>query len=90
MNYVSGFSYGAYVPNLHMQKLMAQYPVATRIQRDRRDEFNLVAPMILEAVHIDNLGALPPSPKKIVHKGIQIGLISSGDRCADIIIGLPF
>lgn len=90
MAYVSGLSYGAYVPSIHMQSLMAQNPRAPRIQHESMKEFNLVAPMVLEAVHIGNLGELPPSPKKIVHKALQLGLLSIGDRCVGIINGSFF
>lgn len=33
--------------------------------------------LVVEAVHPDNLGALPPSPEFLALKGVQIGLASS-------------
>ena len=73
--YVSGHSYGASVPSLEMQRLQRLHSPAQR----RREEFILLATLVFESVHPDNLGALPPSPQVIVAKGCQLGLISGKD-----------
>lgn len=43
----------------------------------RRAELKALAiTMVLEAVHIGNLGPLPPSPAMLVWKAYQIGLLT--------------
>ena len=43
--------------------------------RREREEFAALTELVLDAVHPDNLGALPPSPETIRHKGWLLGLI---------------
>lgn len=82
--YVSGHSYGASVPSLEMQRLQRLHSPFAR----RRSEFMALATLVFESVHLDNLGALPPSPRKIIDKGIQLGLISYSDDV--VLFGFPF
>lgn len=37
---------------------------------------NELCSVVIELVHPDNLGALPPSPRILGYKAIQIGLVS--------------
>ena len=72
MSYVSGHSYGASVPSIHMRSLGD--PWRRRAARERAEE--LVAfQLVLEHVHPGNLGALPPSPDMLRWKARQLGLI---------------
>ena len=43
--------------------------------RREREEFAALTELVLDAVHPDNLGPLPPSPEMIRYKGWLLGLI---------------
>lgn len=87
MAYVSGHSYGASVPSLHMQSLQAQNPPAWRAKQARRAALNEVALVVLDLVHPGNLGPLPPSPQVLVNKAYALGLLKPHDRAMDIVLG---
>jgi hypothetical protein len=73
MYFVAGLSYA------HTGSLA--YPLRTRcIQRVHQ----ATAQAILELVHPDNLGPLPPSPRALAYKGEQMGVISYGEMWRDI------
>ena len=46
----------------------------------RRVLINEIAPVVLDIVHIGNLGALPPSPRVLVDKAIQLGLLTPSEH----------
>lgn len=76
--YVSGHSYGASVPSLAMQALRKGRS-AFQEQDLRRRSFAMLAPLILTEIHPGNLGPLPPSPRAIVEKAVQVGLVNGSD-----------
>ena len=53
-----------------------------------RDDFALVAELVIEAVHPGNLGALPPSPRTLIRKADQLGLITLRESIAyqDVVV----
>jgi len=53
---------------------------AERRAAKRRVLFNSIAPTVLELVHVGNLGALPPSPRVLVDKAIQLGLLTPSEH----------
>lgn len=74
---VSGYSYGASVPSLKAQQLSAlNGSPAWR----RRQAFNSVASVLMDVIHPGNFSTLPPSPKEIILKGVQVGLVTPKDR----------
>lgn len=48
-------------------------------RKHAKDKLSLVIELVLENVHPGNLGVLPPSPEKLMHKAAQIGLISTSE-----------
>lgn len=57
-------------------------------ERAIREMFPLVAELVVDAVHPGNLGVLPPSPRKLIHKADQLGLITRVERIAldDVVV----
>lgn len=53
-----------------------------------RAGFPLVAELVLDAVHPGNLGALPPSPRVLIRKADQLGLITLRESIAlqDVVV----
>ena len=53
-----------------------------------RASFPLVAELVLDAVHPGNLGALPPSPRVLIRKADQLGLITLRESIAlqDVVV----
>lgn len=53
-----------------------------------RDDFQLIAELVLDAVHPGNLGVLPPSPRTLIRKADQLGLITLHERIAleDVVV----
>lgn len=70
------FNYGVYLNS------------QARHERAIRESFPLVAELVLDAVHPGNLGALPPSPRTLIRKADQLGLITSRERYAleDVVV----
>lgn len=59
-----------------------------RHERAIREGFPLVAELVLDAVHPGNLGVLPPSPRTLICKADQLGLITQRERYAleDVVV----
>lgn len=59
-----------------------------RHERAIRESFPLVAELVLGAVHPGNLGALPPSPRTLIRKANQLGLITQRESFAldDVVV----
>ena len=61
------------------------YRINQRCIRDAaRVEAAEVAALVIECVHPGNLGCLPPSPRWLVYKAAQIGLLSN-DEAAHLV-----
>lgn len=48
-----------------------------RVTLQREQVKGIILDLILEGVHPGNMGELPPSPDRVAHKAVQVGLISS-------------
>ena len=59
-----------------------------RHERAIHESFALVAELVLDAVHPGNLGALPPSPRTLIRKAEQLGLITLRESIAlqDVVV----
>jgi hypothetical protein len=64
-----GLSYGSHTGSL-------AYPLRTRCIEKFDSDAALV---VLDLVHPDNLGPLPPSPRWIAYRGEQIGVATYGE-----------
>lgn len=53
------------------------YDMVCRNNKRRWSFYNTLFELVLSSVHPGNLGPLPPSPKVLTNKGVQIGLTSS-------------
>lgn len=64
--------------------------LASRARHERaiRESFPLVAELVLDSVHPGNLGALPPSPRTLIRKADQLGLITLRESIAlqDVVV----
>ena len=82
MRYLSGLSYGSRCPSIETQRLQALNGGAKWRARRAFDE---VAPIVLAEVHPGNFTVLPPSPRAIIYKGLQIGLILRTDEAYEVL-----
>ena len=64
---IAGLSYGAATGG------SIAFPIRTGMRRGPDWRHDLLA-LVIECVHPDNLGPLPPSPWRVAIKGEQIGL----------------
>lgn len=57
-------------------------------ERAIHKSFALVAELVLDNVHPGNLGALPPSPRTLICKADQLGLITVHECCGllDVVV----
>jgi hypothetical protein len=65
--------------------------IASRARHEhklRHECFALMAELVLDSVHPSNLGALPPSPRTLIRKADQLGLITLRERIAldDVVV----
>ena len=62
-----------------MRSRLSGPPVTIRVPRDD------LMQLVIESVHPDNLGALPPSPYHLAYKGEQIGLGKYDEFFQDVV-----
>ena len=72
---ISSLSYGAYNPSITMRRSMEDHAAQRRGRRGRA--LRAAMELVVECVHPGNLGALPPSPKVLVAKAHQLGLLTA-------------